>query len=283
MNTAARPFFSRATLSDLTLRVHDAERMLTFYRDQLGLREIGRSLAGIALSADGSAPALVNLVEDSAAPARPPGTTGLFHLALLLPDRAALATAVLRLLDLGVPCHGASDHGVSEAFYFADPEGNGVELYADKPAADWPRSGADVAMGTHSLDARALLALGRPEHRQAPLPPTTRLGHVHLSVADLAAAAGLFVNRLGLTVRQRDYPGALFLGYDGYHHHIAVNTWRGRLRPPVRALGLIGFTLRYARSPESLPAHPSDVAAGYKISGSRDAITLTPVEQSAAD
>lgn len=280
MQLSDRNFFATASLTDITLRVRDLRRMLGFYRERIGLREIGRDGPKVGLSATGSAPALIVLVEDSSAPARSPSTTGLFHLALLLPDRAALAALVRRLTHQGVRFDGAADHGVSEAFYLSDPEGNGVELYADKPAASWPLAGDDVAMVTEPLDYDSLLALGGPEAPGAPLPHSTRMGHVHLSVSDLVSVEKLFVGSLGLSVRQRNYPGALFFAYDGYHHHLAANTWRGTRRPLAGSLGLISLTLCY---PGGLaqPGTPSPfTAAGFTVCLDAAKAILSPVEQS---
>jgi catechol 2,3-dioxygenase len=184
------------------------------------------------------------LEEHADAPARPRGSPGLFHLAFLFPDRASLATAVLRLVAENWPLLGASDHGVSEAIYLDDPEGNGLELYADRSPAEWPRAGGDVNMGTLPLALGELRALGQRAPGDYSLPPETRLGHIHLNVADLAQAEQTFAGRLGMAVRQRNYSGALFLGYDRYHHHIAVNTWGVRHPAQRGCLGLASFTMQ---------------------------------------
>ncbi len=170
------------------------------------------------------------------APPRPRGAAGLFHVAFLYPDRTALARALRRLLELDVPI-GSADHGVSEAIYLSDPEGNGIELYADRPPEAWPPRGPDgqVTMYTEALDIPAVLTLA---HEPGPLlPPATRIGHVHLSVADLGHAERFYGDALGFAVTQRSYPGALFLGRDGYHHHVGANTWRSRQAGGARHAG----------------------------------------------
>jgi catechol 2,3-dioxygenase len=138
---------------------------------------------------------------------------------------------------MGWPLEGAADHGVSEALYLRDPEGNGIEVYRDRPDNEWPRQGERIAMVTGPLDLRAL-AEAAPG--PAPLPAGTRLGHIHLHVADLSASGGFYRERLGLQVTQSDYPGALFLSLGGYHHHVGLNTWTSR-RAPEQATGLISF------------------------------------------
>ena len=172
------------------------------------------------------------------APPRPRGAAGLFHVAFLYPDRTAWARALQRLLELDVPI-GSADHGVSDAIYLSDPEGNGIELYADRPPEAWPPSGPDgqLTMYTEALDLPAALALA---HQPGPiLPAATRIGHVHLSVADLGHAERFYGDALGFTVTQRSYPGALFLGRDGYHHHVGANIWRSRQAAVPGTLGLV--------------------------------------------
>jgi catechol 2,3-dioxygenase len=184
----------------------------------------------------------------------------------LYPDRLALADALQRLIDLRYPLQGASDHGVSEAIYLADPEGNGIELYADRPASVWYRDGEEVEMYTEPLDVSDLLALRRGSASAAyTAPGETRIGHMHLQVSDLQGAGKIATGKLGLEVRQRSYPGALFLAYDHYHHHLGTNTWGVRRAANPGSLGLKSFAFRIA--PEILPAaHPTEVELdGVKV------------------
>jgi catechol 2,3-dioxygenase len=241
-------FFRTLEITDLRLRVRHLEDTLGFYRDVLGLRVLAREGGTARLAASESAgPALVELVEAPEAPVPPPGAVGLFHVAFLVPDRPALGDALRRLHEAGWPLQGAADHGVSEALYTADPEGNGIEIYADRPPELWPRADADddqVTMFTEPLPLAEILGAAQGED----LSPGTRIGHVHLRVADLAGAERFFAGQLGLPVRQRSYPGALFFGADGYHHHIGANVWGGRRLAPEGALGLDRFTIRLAGS-----------------------------------
>jgi catechol 2,3-dioxygenase len=176
------------------------------------------------LAAHGDGAALVELRERSAAAAVPPrGRLGLFHFALLLPERAALGAFVSHLSALGVPA-GASDHRVSEALYLQDPDGLGIEVYADRPRGVWQHRERQLIMGTDPLDLPALVraAAGRPWQG---MPAGTRMGHVHLHVGELDRAAAFYHDALGLDKMVWSYPGALFLSAGGYHHHLGVNTW----------------------------------------------------------
>ncbi|MDP9134960.1 MAG: VOC family protein [Actinomycetota bacterium] len=234
----------RTSVGPVTLTVRDVERMRDFYERVLGLDGLDEGEGRTVLGA-GERP-LVELVEDRDAPPRPRGATGLFHLALLVPDRAELARSLQRLIETRWPLQGASDHLVSEALYVGDPEGNGIEIYRDRPRDEWQRDGGEMRMATLPLDLDDVLAeLGSGEGTPGTLPPGTRMGHVHLNVAELAASEAFYAGLLGLDVTARDYPGALFLSAGGYHHHIGLNTWRGEGAPPPPpdALGLRAYEL----------------------------------------
>jgi catechol 2,3-dioxygenase len=151
---------------------------------------------------------------------------GLFHLAILLPSRAALADWVRHAATAQIALEGASDHLVSEALYLSDPEGNGIEIYRDRPRADWPRHDGAIQMATERLDLQKLLG----EADVAPyaeMPTGTRMGHVHLRVGDTSQAEAFYAGALGFDLMVR-YPGASFLASGGYHHHIAGNIWNSR-------------------------------------------------------
>jgi catechol 2,3-dioxygenase len=208
------------------LRVADLEGARAYYEDTIGLQRLSETSLGV-----GGTP-LVELVGDPAAPPAPPGTTGLFHLALLVPDRASLARAIKRVVGSGERFTGASDHFVSEALYLRDPEGNGIEIYRDRPRSEWEyEPGGELRMGTVALDLDPIMA-ELPPGDDPGMPDGTIMGHVHLHVSDLAAAEEFYAGRLGLDVMVRGYPGALFLSRDGYHHHVGLNTWQGPGAPP---------------------------------------------------
>jgi len=263
------------TLGPIRLTVADLPRVAGFYERAIGLRRIGETAAGaIALGAP-NGPALVELVPDAGAPPRAQRSGGLFHLALLVPDRRALAQALLRAVAGGGTLTGTSDHLVSEALYLNDPEGNGIELYRDRPRGEWRRdaSSGELAMATLPLDLDDLLAV-LPAAERAPdaaagtaMPPGTTLGHVHLQVADLAAAEAFYAGALGFDVMVRGYPGALFVAADGYHHHVGLNTWASAGGPPAdpAARGLRDFAIRYAsaQARDAVAARVAD--SGYAL------------------
>jgi catechol 2,3-dioxygenase len=237
----------QTTVGRVALTVRDLATVQGFYERVVGLAAL-ESDAGRAVLGAGDL-ALVELVEDREAPPRPARTTGLFHLAVLVPDRVELARSLRRLVEARWPLQGASDHLVSEALYLADPEGNGIEIYRDRPRDEWRRDGDEIAMATLPLDLNDVLAELGPDadggEGDLGVPPGTQVGHVHLDVADLADAERFYAGQLGLDVTARGYPGALFLSASGYHHHVGLNIWRGEGAPPPPsgALGLRWFEL----------------------------------------
>jgi catechol 2,3-dioxygenase len=217
------------------LRVRDLDATRRFYEGAIGLEalESSDSLARLGV---GGAP-LVELAAAPDAPPRPQGTTGLFHLAILVPDRACLGAALRRVSEAGWALSGASDHLVSEALYTRDPEGNGIEIYRDRPRAEWPVADGQLQMDTLPLDLGSVAA---EASEPAPMAAGTRMGHVHLNVADIASSEGFYAGLVGFTPTVRGYPGALFVSAGGYHHHLGLNTWAGEGAPPPPpgALGL---------------------------------------------
>jgi catechol 2,3-dioxygenase len=212
------------TLGAVQLRVADLARALDFYARGLGLAVWERD-ARTAVLGVGERPLLRLVAHEGLRPADP-HAAGLYHTAFLFPDRAALATVVRHLLAQGQRFTGASDHLVSEAFYLDDPDGNGVELYRDRPRAEWPRDGDGIAMATLPLDAEALLA--EAAERYVGAPAGTVVGHVHLQVGDVAAAQHFYCDVLGFAVMARFGSAALFVAAGGYHHHLGLNVWRSR-------------------------------------------------------
>ncbi len=238
-------------IGQVHLRTSELERALGFYCGMLGLRVANRTQRKATLSATGSGPALLVLSETPDAEPRPQQVTGLYHLAIRFPTRHDLAHALQRLIRAGYPIEGSSDHRVSEAIYLSDPEDNGVELYADRPRAQWRWRDGQVARTTEPLNLDNLLDSTKGGPMPAHVPPHTELGHIHLHVADLAAAERFYHEYLGLAVTQRSYPGALFFSAGGYHHHLAVNTWAGDLPAPPNSVGLVSYRLEVSE-PEIL-------------------------------
>jgi catechol 2,3-dioxygenase len=244
------------SMGPVRLTVSDAGRARDFYRDAIGLSEL-RPGDGIVRLGTEDAPdeAIIELVGDPDAPPRPRGTSGLFHLAIVVPTRADLARALQRVAEAGWRLSGASDHLVSEALYLSDPEGNGIELYRDRPREEWPIRDGVLQMETLPLDLDGVLGELRREDGDAPMPAGTRIGHVHLNVDDLTAAEAFYSGALGFDVTVRGYPGALFVSAGGYHHHLGLNTWAGEGAPPAPegARGLRQFEI-VLPSGESLAA-----------------------------
>jgi len=211
------------------LQVADLARSVAFYETVLGLRVHMRRAGLAVLGADGGE-AVVQLVERAGARRAPrSGLLGLFHVAYLLPERAALGRFLRHVTDLGVPT-GSSDHLVSEAIYLSDPDGLGIEVYADRPRATWIHEGGELAMATEPLDVRALMKAAG-EAPWAGAPAGTVVGHVHLHVGDIDQAASFYRDSLGLEPTVTGYPGALFLSAGGYHHHLGLNTWASSAPP----------------------------------------------------
>lgn len=231
---------AEAEVRDVSLTVRDLDRSRAFYVDVLGLTTVEEDGDRVWLGSGERR--LVELVSDPEA-SRAPDRTGLYHFALLLPDRGALAEALAHLEAAGYPLQGAADHLVSEALYLADPEANGIELYRDRPPQQWPRAGRQVRMDTVPLDWNGLRAEARGTW--GGLPPDTRLGHIHLRVHDITEAERFYEGTLGFDLMQRFGRGASFFGAGGYHHHVGVNTWEsfGAAPPPPGALGLRSFTV----------------------------------------
>jgi len=239
---AAKPL-TGIQISQVHLRTANLSRVLHFYTAILGLKVLSSAGSMACLSATGLEPAWIRISEEPAAPARNRGTAGLFHIALLYPTRRDLAAAVVRLAKHRHPIDGASDHVVSEAIYLRDPDGNGLELYADRPKANWVWQNGQVGMSTEVLDLESLLQTAGPDAATAQLSPATRVGHLHLQVTDLKAAELFYHDFLGLAVTQRSYTGALFLSADGYHHHVAVNTWGVRMPVAEDEVGLASYRI----------------------------------------
>ena len=214
------------------LAVADPERAQAFYERAIGLRPLEQPDSAVRLGPEDGTP-VVELVGEPDAPPRPPGTSGLFHQAILFPTRPDLARALRRVIESGWRLTGASDHIVSEALYLNDPEGNGIELYRDRPREEWRHTGDEIEMATLPLDLQDLIGeLDGDDAETNGAPRDTRIGHVHLNVGDLAAAEAFYNGALGFDVTVRGYPGALFLSAGGYHHHIGLNTWAGEGAPP---------------------------------------------------
>ncbi len=217
-------------LGRVLLQVADLDRSIGFYREVLGLDLLNSGDARSTLGSEDRP--LIELHErDGAAASGNRRRLGLFHYAILLPQRAALGRFIRHLNNLGVRV-GASDHLVSESIYLDDPDGLGIEVYADRPRSEWRHRDRQIVMATEPLDTADLISAGGREPWTG-VPPGTRIGHVHLHVGDIDRAAEFYHDGLGLDRVVWSYPGALFLSAGGYHHHLGVNTWARGAAPPT--------------------------------------------------
>jgi catechol 2,3-dioxygenase len=229
-----------ASLTRLSLRVRDLDRMVAYYVGRLGLVETGKEGNTVTL-----APAdelfHLDLVHEPNAPQRPYPCRGLYHFALVVPSRAALGAIFRYLLEQREPFEGMADHLVSEALYIRDPELNGIELYRDRPKAEWPHlPDGRLRMASDPIDADGIL---ESADTSSTLDAGTRFGHIHMHVRDLDDAERFYELELGLN-RMAAIPGALFYAAGDYHHHVGANTWAPDAIVPTGATGLIDYTFR---------------------------------------
>ncbi len=255
MTAELSPIDPTLSIGSVALAVGDVPRSVDFYERVLGLPVVLREEDRAGLGGSAEHP-LLELTGIAAPVLAPPGRTGLFHVAWLHPSRATLADTVRRVAQAGWPIDGASDHGVSEALYLSDPDGLGIEIYADRPRAQWdrPAGGRGVNMVTLPLDIEDLLAQSDVEP-PVEMPAETVVGHVHLKVSEVPRANAFYRDALGFE-EQAQLPSAAFLSAGGYHHHVGLNSWqsRGEGPPPDSAPGLrrVEFELGNADALEAI-------------------------------
>ncbi len=249
MATSSRPsaegeIAPSTRLGTVRLTVSDLGRSRAFYEETLGLQGTQRE-GGLAFGI-GPGRALVELRGDRNAPPLNRQATGLFHLAILHPTRLDLAHALARVAETRWPLDGASDHLVSEALYLSDPDGNGIEIYRDRPRDEWRRVDGQLQMATLPLDLRSLASeLSAASAPRSQAPAGTTIGHVHLQVSELEQVESFYAGILGFDVTVRGYPGALFVAAGGYHHHLGLNTWNSAGSAPQEpgAVGLRSYEI----------------------------------------
>ncbi|WP_254278894.1 VOC family protein [Haloarcula marina] len=250
------------------LTVNDRAAVAAFYEDVVGLTVRDRSADTVVLG-DGETP-LLELREDPSAPERPRNAAGLFHTAVRVPDRSALGDALDRI-ESDWRLSGASDHLVSEALYCRDPEGNGVEVYRDRPRTEWSEtSDGGVEMATEPMDMEGVRAAAGGE---STAPVGTDIGHVHLEVTSLDAARAFYADALGMNVRT-NYEGALFLAAGDYHHHVGVNVWNRR-SAPASGRGLAWFELCLPDEKARTAARDRLADAGYEVRRHDDGVSVS--------
>ncbi|PJK16280.1 glyoxalase [Chryseomicrobium excrementi] len=229
-------------VANVTINVTDIKRSTEFYQHVIGFQVLSQTENEAQLTADGKT-ALLTLVQPENVSRKQPRTTGLYHFAILLPSRQSLASIVPHLVNQGVQL-GSSDHLVSEALYFADPDGNGIEIYRDRLPEEWTWNEGSVEMAVDPLDFEDLLT----KENVLPwtgLPENTVMGHIHLHVDDLQAAENFYTQGLDFEVVTRYGHQAIFIADNKYHHHIGLNVWNGigAPRPAAHTAGLVHYTL----------------------------------------
>lgn len=226
---------------DLCLNVKDLDKMVEFYSDTMGFDVMTKEEKGVQMGVAGKK--ILSLVRPDDVIQKPPRRTGLYHFAILLPDRKHLGSFINHLRVNNTPVTGGADHEVSEALYLQDPEDNGIEVYSDIPDSQWTWQGDQVNMGTEPLDFRGLMELGKDIEWKG-MPEGTKLGHMHLHVRELEEAF-LFYSTLGFQRVAELGGSANFISTGGYHHHIGLNVWNGKGADPApeNATGLRYYTL----------------------------------------
>jgi catechol 2,3-dioxygenase len=257
-------------LGRVKLQVRSIAQSLTFYEGVLGFRAIARDERSATLASQDDDRVLVQLESREGVAPAGRGRLGLYHFAILLPDRASLGRFVQHLAAHDVRA-GAADHLVSEAFYLTDPDGLGIEVYADRPRETWQRLGRELMLASDPVDAAAIVASadGRP---WTGMPTGTTIGHVHLHVGNLDAAQAFYGDALGFDRMTWSYPGALFLGAAGYHHHLGTNTWAGpsAQAPTPDEAQLLEWTIEVPEATDVRAATASLAQGGYAATATSD-------------
>jgi catechol 2,3-dioxygenase len=249
------------TLGPVHLQVSDLARSLEYYQRVIGLRAEETRDDTAALTAHGDDRPLVVLRSRRGVTRARRGAFGLYHFALLLPDRAALGRFAAHLAAHHIQV-GMADHLVSEALYLSDPDGLGIEVYADRPRDTWQHRDRELAMTTDPLDITSVIAAGRDETWDG-APTGTTMGHVHLHVGNLNQAEAVYHRALGFDKTVWSYPGALFLSAGGYHHHLGTNVWAPGPAPGTDHARLLAWELIVPSHDDVLSGARSLCDAGY--------------------
>jgi catechol 2,3-dioxygenase len=258
----------QTTVGKVNLIVKDLPMMTAFYEDVIGLTLKDQTAEKSILGTPDED--IIALYSNPAAESVEP-STGLFHLAILVPDRPSLAHWLYQFLSSGYHLPGASDHGVSEALYLSDPEGNGIEIYHDRPRSEWPTKDGQIQMFTERLNFDSLMKEA-PQTPWQKMADKTTLGHVHLKVHNIPQSVDFYTNVLGFDIISDEYPGAGFVSAGGYHHHLGMNTWQsvGASPLPPNATGLASYSILFSNQ-EALDETVANIeAAGIEIQETAD-------------
>jgi catechol 2,3-dioxygenase len=253
----------QAHVGVVRLGVTDLQRSIDYYDKVIGLRIVGQGSDGVMLGVPGSGRGLIELHEDRRLRPARRGALGLYHFAILLPDRASLGRFTAHLAARGERV-GMADHLVSEALYLYDPDRLGIEVYADRPRSAWQHRNGELAMSTDPLDVERLVAAASGREWEG-APEGTTMGHVHLHVGDLGAAESFYHSALGFDKTVWSYPGALFFSAGGYHHHLGTNTWSPGPAARDDEARLIDWELVLPNNPAVEAAARSLERAGHQV------------------
>ncbi|SIR18786.1 VOC family protein [Halanaerobium kushneri] len=252
-------------VGEIVLRVKDLNKSLDFYKNVMGFDILEVQEEKAILTADGLTP-IVTLIYSEDIIKKISRKTGLYHFAILLPDRFQLGLFLKNLDENNYPITGGADHGVSEAIYLKDPDDNGIEVYSDFDSSDWRRRNEKIEMVTDPLDYMSLLAeIG--DNKWTGMPKETKIGHIHLHVNDLAEAEQFYVKALGFDIIQKMGGSALFLSTGGYHHHIGLNTWNGVGADPLpeNSAGMEYYTIKFPGEKSRNESIKNLKKLGYKV------------------
>lgn len=258
------------------IRVSNLERSLAFYQNVIGLKILRQTGREVELTADGRHVLLVLREIENARVLRPNSVAGLYHFAILVPDRPSLGLVLRNLIASDIEV-GQGDHLVSEALYIQDPDNNGIELYRDRPRDTWEYDAeGNVVMSTDPVDVEGLLNASAGLTWTG-LPAGTVIGHVHFHVGDLGEAKKFYVDTLGFEVTTKIGNSALFISAGGYHHHMGLNVWAGQGAPaaPADAAGIDYFTLLLPSAEERNAVAERVRRAGYKVVEGEGTVTVT--------
>lgn len=232
-------------VKQIVLKVRDLNKSLNFYQEILGFEVLEKAANKVLLTADGSTP-IITLTSSDKIIKKLPKRTGLYHFAILLPERFQLGLFLKNLRENNYDITGGADHGVSEAIYIKDPDDNGIEVYSDLDNSEWNRKNGQIEMITDPLDYEDILD-ETGDRVWDGIPKKTKIGHIHLHVDNLEKAEEFYVQGLGFDVIQKMGKSALFLSTGGYHHHIGLNTWNGvgADSQPENAAGMGYFVIKF--------------------------------------
>jgi catechol 2,3-dioxygenase len=250
----------RTHVGAVHLLVSDLARSLEYYEHVLGLRRLASGLESAVLGSAAGRPLVKLQTRAGVTPARR-GALGLYHFAILLPDRPALGRFAAHIASLGGRA-GMADHLVSESLYLSDPDGLGIEVYADRPRSAWKCNGRELAMATEPLDIERVMAEGAGATWDG-APAGSTMGHVHLHVGSLESAEAFYHRALGFDKMVWSYPGALFMSASGYHHHLGTNVWSPGSPPAPDDAQLVEWELVLPSIADVAAAGESLRAAGH--------------------